>query len=94
MSEVKISPRTGKPMRAYKKRKPLAKKRGRPSKANTVRQYDKDMRVLGKLILEKDHSINNLVGQLKKLEDYVTSLKIEMLDQQAVIKYLEKKFAK
>ena len=91
---VKISPRTGKPVRAYKKRNVIAKKRGRPSKANTVRQYDNDLKVLGKLILEKDNSISNLVEQLKKLEAYTTSLKIEMLDQQAVINYLEKKFVK
>jgi len=91
---VRISPKTGKPVRAYKKRKPMAKKRGRPSKADTVRQYDSNLKMLGRAILEKDNALKTLSNKLKELEAYATNLKIEMLDQQAVINYLEKKFVK
>jgi hypothetical protein len=91
---VRISPVTGKPVRAYKKKNAVAKKRGRPSKANTVRQYDNDLKTLGKLLMEKEHSIINLVTQLKDYETKMNNLKVDMLDQQAVINYLEKKLIK
>lgn len=85
--ETKISPRTGKPVRAYKKS-------GRKAKADTVRQYDNDLKVLGKLLAEKDHSIIILQKQLREYETNLTNLKVDMLDQQAVINYLEKKLLK
>jgi uncharacterized protein (DUF2164 family) len=50
--------------------------------------------VLGKLLMEKEHSIINLVTQLKDYETKMNNLKVDMLDQQAVINYLEKKLIK
>ena len=82
-----ISPRTGKPLRKYTKR---AKK----AKPNTVRQYDADLALLGKVVTERDQLIDKLTARIKELESNAVNLKVDMLDQQAVINYLEKKLLK
>lgn len=75
-----------KPKRKYTKRNPSAKD-------NLV--------ILGKELLKGRTALNNLLNENQKLhnllqerDNTITALKIDMLDQQAIINYLEKKLLK
>ena len=72
--------------RTYTKRKPTLKE---------------DMAVLGREILKGRNALANLLDENERLhtliqerDNTITALKIDMLDQQAVINYLEKKLIK
>jgi len=61
-------------------------------KANTVRQYSEDE--LNNIVNLYTRDIAKLQTWLLERENTITALKIDMLDQQAVINYLEKKLLK
>ena len=61
-------------------------------KANTVRQYSEDE--LNRIVSLYNQDIAKLQTWLLERDNTITALKIDMLDQQAVINYLEKKLIK
>ena len=61
-------------------------------KANTVRQYSEDE--LNRIVSLYQLDIAKLQTWLLERDNTITALKIDMLDQQAVINYLEKKVLK
>ena len=61
-------------------------------KPNTVRQYSKAE--MDRVVNALSSHIRDLTDQLTSLNNQNTALKIDMLDQQAVINYLEKKLIK
>lgn len=74
---------------AKKKRVVKAVKAEKP---NTVRQYSKSE--VDRIVNAFSSHIGNLTDQVDILTNQNTALKIDMLDQQAVINYLEKKLIK
>lgn len=61
-------------------------------KANTVRQYSEAE--LNHIVSLYQQDIAKLQTWLLERDNTITALKIDMLDQQAVINYLEKKLLK
>jgi hypothetical protein len=80
-----------------KKAKPKAKRKY----TRTAPLKRDNMVVLGKEILKGRQAIDNLISENNRLRNVlqeqgntITALKIDMLDQQAIINYLEKKLYK
>lgn len=80
-----------------------AGKKAKPNRMATKAKdtSKEDLAVLGREILKGRTAIDNLLQENQRLhniiqeqENTITALKIDMLDQQAVINYLEKKFIK
>jgi hypothetical protein len=62
------------------------------AKANTVRQYSEDE--VNRIVSLYQQDIHKLQTWVLERDNTITALKIDMLDQQAVINYLEKKLIK
>lgn len=74
------------------KKKRAVKPKPRAVKPSTVRQYSEDE--LNRIVGLYQQDINTLQTWLLERDNTITALKIDMLDQQAVINYLEKKLIK
>jgi hypothetical protein len=79
-------------------KKPKAEKR---KYTRTTMTKKEGMAVLGKEVLQGRQAIDRLIAENNRLrsliqekDNTITALKIDMLDQQAVINYLEKKLIK
>lgn len=80
---------------------PLNKTKAKRKYTRTAPTKRDNMVALGKEILKGRQAIDNLISENRKLNNLlqeqgntITALKIDMLDQQAIINYLEKKLYK
>lgn len=82
-------------------KKPKAKTKGKRKYTRTAPTKEQSMLTLGREILKGRNAIDNLISEnnrlrnvLQEKDNTITALKIDMLDQQAIINYLEKKLLK
>lgn len=82
-----------------KKAKPKAKAKRKYTRTAPTKQDN--MALLGREILKGRKVVGELIdankylsGKIEELNNTITALKIDMLDQQAIINYLEKKLLK
>ena len=84
-----------------KKAKPKAKAKAKRKYTRTAPTKEDSMALLGREILKGRKVVGELIdankylsGKIEELNNTITALKIDMLDQQAIINYLEKKLLK
>lgn len=82
-------------------KKPKAETKGKRKYTHTAPTKHDSMVAMGKQILQGRQAIDRLISDNNKLrnaiqekDNTITALKIDMLDQQAIINYLEKKLYK
>ena len=88
-------------MAEAKKAKPKAETKGKRKYTRTAPTKEQSMVALGRQILQGRQVVNRLIDENNRLrnavqekDNTITALKIDMLDQQAIINYLEKKLYK
>lgn len=75
-----------------KKKRAVKPKAVKVSKPNTVRQYSETE--VNRIVTLFQQDIEKLQTWVLERDNTITALKIDMLDQQAIINYLEKKLIK
>jgi hypothetical protein len=88
-------------MAEAKKAKPRMETKGKRKYTRTAPTKEQSMVALGRQILQGRQVVNRLIDENNRLrnavqekDNTITALKIDMLDQQAIINYLEKKLYK